>query len=295
MKVVLFCGGLGMRLREYSERIPKSMVPLGTRPILWHIMKYYAHYGHREFILCLGHGAEAIKKYFLEYDECVSNDFVLSKGGRQLRLLHRDIEDWTITFADTGLTASIGERLHAVQPYLKGESAFLANYSDGLTDLPLPQHIRQFERWNRSAAFLWVRPNVSFHFIQAGADGTVQEVADVQRSDLRINGGFFVFKSDIFSYLHPGEDLLAEPFQRLAHARQLMANRYDGFWAAMDTFKDKQTLDDMVARGHTPWEVWKEEGNNGNGLGAGSRGAGGLQRGQKSTGRAASGPSVRVP
>ncbi len=257
MKVVLFCGGLGMRLREYSERIPKPMVTIGYRPILWHVMKYYAHFGHKDFILCLGHGADAIKNYFLNYDECLSNDFVLSQGGRELRLLNSDIQDWKITFADTGANANIGQRLKAVEPYLQGEQEFLANYSDGLSDLPLPEHLDFFHRGGRIAAFLWVRPNVSFHFIDAAQDGTVQEIADVRQSEVRINGGYFAFKTEIFRYIRDGEELLNEPFRRLVGERQLVANRYDGFWAAMDTFKDKQILDDMYARGNAPWEVWK--------------------------------------
>ena len=118
MKVVLFCGGLGMRMREYSEVLPKPMAPIGYRPILWHIMKYYAHYGHKDFILCLGYKADIIKKYFIEYDECVTNDFVLSNGGKNLTLLNSDIQDWNITFVDTGLTSNIGQRLKAVQKYL---------------------------------------------------------------------------------------------------------------------------------------------------------------------------------
>jgi glucose-1-phosphate cytidylyltransferase len=137
MKVVLFCGGMGMRIREYSDSIPKPMVPIGYRPLLWHLMKYYAYYGHKDFILCLGYKADAVKDYFLNYNECVSNNFVLSNGGKKLRLLSSDIHDWNITFVDTGITSNIGQRLKAVEPYLQGESVFLANYSDGLTDLPL--------------------------------------------------------------------------------------------------------------------------------------------------------------
>src|SRR5262245_34488694 len=125
MKVVLFCGGLGMRLREYSEHIPKPMVNIGYRPSLWHVMKYYAHDGHKEFILCLGYGADFIKNYFLNYNECISNDFVLSKGGKNLHLFNSDIDDWNITFADTGITSNIGQRLTAVEKYLEGENMFL--------------------------------------------------------------------------------------------------------------------------------------------------------------------------
>src|SRR5713101_1065274 len=138
MKVVLFCGGLGMRLREYSENIPKPMVTIGYRPILWHVMKYYAHFGHKDFILCLGYRADSIKNYFLNYDECLSNDFVLSRGGKNVELIHTDAHDWKITFADTGINSNIGQRLKAAEKYLKGEEVFLANYTDGLSDLHLP-------------------------------------------------------------------------------------------------------------------------------------------------------------
>ena len=143
MKVVLFCGGLGMRIRD-AEDLPKPMVQIGYRPILWHVMKYYAHFGHKDFILCLGHRADAIKNYFLNYNECVSNDFVLSGGGKNLELLNSDIHDWRITFVDTGINSNIGQRLKAVEKYLEGEEEFLANYSDGLTDLPLPAAARTF-------------------------------------------------------------------------------------------------------------------------------------------------------
>ena len=146
MKVVLFCGGQGMRMREYSETIPKPMVPVGSRPILWNIMRYYAHYGHKDFILCLGHMGEKIKEYFVNYRETDTNDFVLRGGGdgKGVELLSRDIHDWTITFVDTGLRSNIGMRLKAVEKYLQGEEMFLANYTDGLTDLPLGDVTRQF-------------------------------------------------------------------------------------------------------------------------------------------------------
>jgi len=261
MKVVLFCGGLGMRLREYSETIPKPMVNIGYRPILWHVMKYYAHFGHKDFILCLGHGADVIKNYFLNYNECLSNDFVLSQGGRRLRLLNSDIQDWKITFADTGATSNIGQRLKGVEKYLNGEEVFMANYSDGLTDLPLPKHIDHFHRHDRLATFLWVKPNVSFHFISANGDGIVREISDVRRSQVRINGGYFIFRKAVFNYIREGEELLYEPFQRLVSERQLIAHKYDGFWASMDTFKDKQLLDDMYTCGNAPWEVWKRGAN----------------------------------
>ncbi|HEX9485683.1 MAG TPA: sugar phosphate nucleotidyltransferase, partial [Gemmatimonadales bacterium] len=128
MKVVLFCGGLGLRLRDAAENVPKPMVQIGYRPLLWHVMKYYAHFGYNDFIVCLGYRGDTIKRYFLDYNECMSNDFVLAKGGRALDVLHRDIDDWRITFADTGINSNIGQRLKAVEKYLEGEDEFLANY-----------------------------------------------------------------------------------------------------------------------------------------------------------------------
>ena len=137
MKVVLFCGGLGTRLRDYSESVPKPMVPVGYRPVLWHVMKYYAHHGHKDFILALGYKSDVIKDFFLNYSEAASNDFVLSRGGKQVDLLNTDIEDWTITFVDTGATSNVGERLRRVKPYVENEEMFMANYSDGLTDVQI--------------------------------------------------------------------------------------------------------------------------------------------------------------
>ena len=260
MKVVLFCGGLGMRLREYSEHIPKPMVNIGYRPILWHVMKYYAHYGHTDFILCLGFGADVIKNFFLTYSECLSNDFVLSGGGKDLELLNSDIHDWRITFVDTGTTSNIGQRLKAVEKHVAGEEVFLANYADGLTDLPLDAQLADFHRKDKIASFACVRPNLSVHFVSASPDGLVQSIADVQQANLRINGGYFVFKQSIFEHIKAGEELLHEPFQRLLKAQQLVAFQYDGFWACMDTFKDKQVLDELYARGGAPWELWKGNG-----------------------------------
>jgi glucose-1-phosphate cytidylyltransferase len=256
MKVVLFCGGLGLRLRDSAENLPKPMATIGYRPVLWHVMKYYAHYGHKDFILCLGHRADAIKNYFVHYDECVSNDFVLSAGGKNIDLINRDIEDWKITFADTGITSNVGQRLKAVEKYLEGEETFLANYSDGLTDLPLPQQIDHFQRHGKIASFLCVRPNVSFHLVSLNGGDLVADIQDVKKSDIRINGGYFVLKKDIFKYLKEGEELVYEPFRRLIAAEQLIAYRYDGFWACMDTFKEKQYLDDLYAKGSAPWQVW---------------------------------------
>lgn len=257
MKVVLFCGGLGMRLRDYAENVPKPMVPIGYRPILWHLMKYYAHWGHKDFVLCLGYKGDVIKNFFLNYEECVSNDFILSDGGRTRELLTSDIQDWKITFVDTGLTSSIGERLMAVRKHLKGEEVFLANYADGLTDLPLPDQLRDFEQKGKVASFLCVKPNLSYHHVEVSPDGTVEEIADMAESGIRVNGGFFAFRREIFGYMREGEDLVAEPFERLIADEELLAYRYDGFWLPVDTAKDKKRIDEVYATGHAPWQLWK--------------------------------------
>lgn len=257
MKVVLFCGGLGTRLREFSANVPKPMVHIGYRPILWHVMKYYAHYGHKDFILCLGYKADAIKNYFLNYDECVSNDFTLIEGGRKIQLVNSDIEDWRITFVDTGLASNIGQRFKAVEKYLEGEEVFLANYSDGLTDLFLPTYIEEFYKHDTIASFLCVKPSQSFHLVSMQENGLVTDIQDVNQAGLRINGGYFIFRKEIFDYIKSGEDLVVEPFQRLIKLQQLIAYNYNGFWACMDTFKEQQQLDDMFTQSKAPWEVWK--------------------------------------
>ena len=257
MKVVLFCGGFGMRLRDYSDQIPKPLVEVGSRPILWHLMKYYAHYGHKDFILCLGHGATAIKNYFLKYDECTSNDFVYSDGGKKVELLSRDIHDWRITFVDTGLKSTIGERLRQVRPHLADEPMFLANYADGLCDLDLGSYVESFQRRGKIASFLSVPAPHTFHIVHADPDGHVLRLEHVTRSPVRINGGFFALRSEIFDYMNEGEELVIEPFSRLIERRELISVAYDGFWQNMDTFKDKIQLDEMLSLGRAPWQVWQ--------------------------------------
>jgi glucose-1-phosphate cytidylyltransferase len=259
MKVVLFCGGQGLRMRD-AENLPKPMVHIGNRPLLWHVMKYYAHFGHKDFVLCLGHRADVIKNYFLHYEECLSNDFVLtgSANGRAVQLLGADIQDWRITFADTGIASNIGQRLRAVRKYLEGETEFLANYSDGLSDLPLPEQIDDFRGQGKVASFLCVRPNLSYHVVsrQPGSS-LVSDIHPIANGNLRVNGGYFVFRSDIFEYIGDGEELVEEPFHRLLREQQLIGYDYDGFWASMDTFKDKQQLERLQSGGVAPWEVWR--------------------------------------
>ena len=259
MKVVLFCGGLGMRLRDYSDTIPKPMVEIGYRPILWHIMKYYAYYGHKDFILCLGYRADVIKNYFLNYNECMSNDFVLSKGSKELKLITSDIDDWTITFVDTGYSANIGQRLIAVKNYLKGEDVFLANYADGLTDMHLPGQIAHFMAKDKIASFVAVKPRHSFHVVSLLENDNVSQIQHLTQSGIWINGGFFIFKKEIFNYFENGEELVEKPFQRLIEKGELITFKHEGFWASMDTFKDKQQLGEMYHNGDAPWQVWNSK------------------------------------
>jgi len=256
MKVVLFCGGLGTRLRDYSESIPKPLVEIGSRPILWHVMRYYAHFGHKEFILCLGYRGSAIKSYFRGYDECLSNDFVYSKGGREIELLQSDIESWKITFVDTGQRSNIGMRLSAVRKYVESDDVFLANYSDGLSDLDCNKYVDAFLKRGKIASFLSVRVPQTFHIVHADGDHLLNKLEYVGDASLRINGGYFAFRKEIFDYIHEGEELVMQPFQRLADKRQVVAVPHDGFWRSMDTFRDKIELDELMLRGKAPWQLW---------------------------------------
>jgi glucose-1-phosphate cytidylyltransferase len=253
VKVVLFCGGLGLRMREESTRLPKPMIPLGERPILWHIMKYYADFGIREFVLCLGYKAEVIKDYFLNYNEALSNDFVLSEGGRRVELLGSDTHDWSMTFVNTGLHSTIGERLMRVQPYLEDDDVFLATYGDGLTDAPLHDMVAALTASDKTALFLCVHPTYQFHVVSLADGNGVSEIRDVGEANLWINGGYFVFRREIFDYLREGEDLVGEAFNRLIADDKLCAYPYEGFWAPMDTLKDKQTLESLIELGDPPW------------------------------------------
>ena len=258
MKVVLFCGGMGTRLRELSEELPKPMVHIGYRPILWHVMKYYAHFGHTDFVLCLGYKADKIKDYFLNYREWVSNNFTLSEGGRKVDLETSDIESWRITFVDTGLNANVGMRLRAVRPYVESEEMFLANYSDGLTDLDLPAMIETFRTSDKIACCMCTRPSQSFHVVRLGQDNLVAGIQPVRESSVVINSGYFIFRRPIFDYIGDGEELVVEPFQRLIREQQLLGYPYDRFWC-MDTFKEHSELTQLYESGNAPWEVWRDD------------------------------------
>jgi glucose-1-phosphate cytidylyltransferase len=248
-----------MRLRGYSDDVPKPMVTIGTRPILWHLMKYYAHYGHSDFVLCLGYKGNIIKDYFLRYDESISNDFVWSEGGKNVRFLNRDIDDWTITFVETGSLTNIGQRLKAVEPYLAGEETFLANYGDGLSDLHLPTMIEMFHQSGAIASLLLVQPTGTADVVHTESDGTIREITPLSRTGIWINGGFFVMRNEIFRHIQPGEELVHKPFERLIEKKALLGYKYNGFWQCMDTFKDKQHLEELNHEA-APWKVWNPSG-----------------------------------
>lgn len=217
-----------------SRRVPKPMVRIGGQPILWHIMSLYASFGFRDFVLCGGHRAEVIERYFARCEEVRSGE-------------------WSIDFVDTGSHASVGERLRRVGPRLEGEGVFLANYGDVLTDAPLDQMVEVLRESGRSALLLAARPRYNFHVLDVGHGGIVGGVRDVTTTDLRINGGFFVFRQEVLAAIGEGEDLVEEPFRRLIEADQLLAYPYDGFWAPMDTLKDQQLLESLHRSGKAPW------------------------------------------
>lgn len=256
MKVVLFCGGFGMRMREGAASAPKPMNMIGDRPLLWHVMRFYAHYGHTDFILCLGYGAAAVKEYFMHYDETQSNDFTLRKGGRDISLHSTDITDWTITFLDTGLRSTIGERLMRVREYVDQEEMFLANYADTLTDAPLDKLIAEFSRSDAVASLLAVPPASTHHVVEIDDIGQVTGVREVRGLMQWENGGYFVMRPGIFDVLREGEDIVPHAFDRLVEGGKLMAQRHTGFWRAADTFRDRAELEEMFNNGECPWMLW---------------------------------------
>lgn len=258
MKVVLFCGGLGLRARDGADGVPKPLQLVGQRPLLWHVMKYYAHWGHTDFVLCTGFGSDRVVSWFTENAVAA-----LPEPGQGehlvLRLRGGDMDGWRVTFADTGMQASVGMRLRAVRPLLEDEPMFFANYADVFSDVPLPELVDCAERSDATAVFLAVPPNHSFHVVQMEPEGWVTGVTPAVESDQYINGGFFVLRPEVFDVLGPGEELVEEPFARLAAGRRLLAHRYRGFWHPMDTAKDRHRLEALWTGGTPPWALWQQQ------------------------------------
>lgn len=253
MKVVLFCGGRGFRLPGQIDAVPKPMTQIGCRPILWHLMRYYAEFGFVDFVLCLGFRGEIIKNYFLDYNEALSNDFILDGSTSSVELLGSDIQDWNISFLDTGLEADVGQRLRAARPVIGDSGIFCVNYGDNLTDAPLDEMLERFAATGKIGAMLSVRPNYSFHLVAQQPDGIVTSMDDLVSADIWMNGGYFLFRPEVFDYLGEGEDLVGPPLERLVRDGQLMAYRHHGFWSALDTLKDWQELQVLHDTGAPPW------------------------------------------
>jgi glucose-1-phosphate cytidylyltransferase len=259
MKVVLFCGGLGMRMRDGMTNAPKPMAMIGDRPLMWHVMRYYAHFGHRDFVLCLGYGASAVKDFFLNYDETRSNDFVLSGGAGQVELFKTDISDWRITFVDTGLHSEIGERLRRVRRFVEDEEMFLANYADVFTNAPLPDMVSRFAASDATVSLLAVPPQSSHHVVDVDDTGLITQVTPVRELRQWENGGYFVLRQEIFDHLDEGEDLVGDAIPRLIQKRKVLAYPYKGYWCPADTVKERAQLEERYFRGDCPWMIWDPE------------------------------------
>lgn len=257
MKVVLFCGGYGMRMRDGASDLPKPMHPVGPRPLIWHVMRYYAHFGHKDFVLCLGYGAHHIKDYFLHYDETESNDFVLHQG--EVELMGSDIKDWNITFVHTGLDSPIGERLRRVKALVAGEEMFHANYADVLTDAPLDRMVEQFAGTDSVGQLMAVPPQSAFHCVDVTDDGRLDSITTLQEMPLWENGGYLMFRPEVFDYLEKDGDLIGDVCAPLARKGRMSAYRHRGFWQPADTVKERNALEAAYQSGARPWMLWESQ------------------------------------
>jgi glucose-1-phosphate cytidylyltransferase len=257
MKVVVLCGGLGTRLREETEYRPKPMVEIGGRPILWHIMKSYAHMGFREFILCLGYRGNMIKEYFLNY-EAMNNDFTICLG-RQSQIRYNEVhseQGFQVTLADTGMATMTGGRLMRVQKYIDGET-FMMTYGDGLADIDVQKLVTFHRGHGKLATVTAVTPSSRFGILELSSEGRVKKFLEKPRTESLASAGFFVFQRGIFDYLG-GDDCILErePLERLAADGELMAYQHAGFFYAMDTYREYQYLNEIWEKGQAPWKVW---------------------------------------
>ena len=256
MKVVMLCGGKGTRLREETEYKPKPMVEIGGHPILWHLMKYYAYYGHKDFILCLGYKGNVIKEYFLNY-EFMNRDFTVSLGTKNNVTTHNGHEeDWNVTLADTGLETPKGARLLRVQQYLKDETDFMLTYGDGIANINIDELIQYHTAQNKIVTFTGVQPRSRFASVDMSKSGNIVGWKEKRHIKDFINGGFFVFKSSVFEYLADDVELEEQPLETLAKAGQISMYKHQGFWECMDTYRDYNYLNEMYEEGVRPWMIW---------------------------------------
>lgn len=259
MKVVILCGGQGTRLREETEYRPKPLVDIGGRPILWHIMKLYAHHDIYNFVLCLGYRGNMIKDYFLSY-EAMNNDFTICLGQKNHIVYHgaHEEQDYRVTLAETGLETMTGARVKRVARYLEGNT-FMVTYGDGLSDLNIRDLLAFHRSHGRLATVTTVRPVSRFGILELDETGEVKQFAEKPQVDGWASAGFFVFERGVLDYLgeEPNCVLEREPLQRLAAEGQLMAYRHGGFFFAMDTYREYLHLNDLWNSGRAPWAVWK--------------------------------------
>ncbi len=258
MKVVILCGGMGTRLREETEFRPKPLVDVGGRPILWHILKMYAHYGFNEFVLCLGYRGNMIKEYFLNY-EAMNNDFTICLGNRPQIAFHDGHKEqgYQITLADTGQNTMTGGRIKRIARYVDGDT-FLVTYGDGLSDVNIPDLIKFHKGHGKTATLTTTKPRSSYGVLDVGERGQVRRFDEKPQLDSWINTGFFVFNRRLFDYLDGDECVLERaPLERLACEGQLMAFRHEGFFFCIDTYRDYKAINEMWDSGHAPWRLWK--------------------------------------
>ncbi len=268
MKVVLFCGGQGQRLLDAgtgqestpkrASDAPKPLHLVGGKPILWHLMKWYATYGHTDFILCVGFRGECVRNWVGDLCAEHLDEPTALPGVPRQHLLDGEAAGWSITIVDSGLRVPVGQRLRAVRSLVGAEDLFLANYADGLSDVPLPELIDEAHRSDAVATLLAVRPPETIHTVDFRPDSTaINRIAPMAEQEIWINAGFFVLRPTVFDLIHPGEDLVDAPFTRLARAGRLGGYRYRGFWRAMDTAKDRLILDELWSSGVRPWAIWE--------------------------------------
>jgi glucose-1-phosphate cytidylyltransferase len=253
MKVVILCGGKGTRFREFPEDIPKPLAPIGGRPILWHIMKTYSHYGFNDFVLCLGYKGDMIKKYFLE-EEWKTSDFTLDLKGSKRTTHSTKEEDWKITFANTGVDTNTGGRLKKIDKYIPEGEDFLATYGDGLADININKLIEFHKSHGKTATMSCLRPFSQFGIVEMDGD-IISNFKEKPKLDYWINGGFFVFKRNVFDFIGEDDILEKKPFEKLAEKKEIAAFKFDKFWQCMDTFKDYQSFNDLWKE-KAPWKVW---------------------------------------
>lgn len=260
MKVIILCGGYGTRIRDVADNIPKPMISVGGVPILWHIMKYYAHFGHNKFTLCLGYKSNVIKDFFLNY-EALTRDFTISLGSSKSIEFHTEHteSDWKVTLAETGLDAMTGARLKRVQKYVADDENFMLTYGDGVGDVDLDKLLEFHRAHGKILTVTGVRPPGRFGELVSAGNGLVTEFNEKpQATGGRISGGFFVCKREIFDYLEDRQDLVFEqqPLRQLVKDGQMMVFEHDGFWQPMDTHREFQLLNSLVESGKAPWVVW---------------------------------------